>query len=170
MELTAKKLRNYIDTNLTVDVNYCGLDIQATMCAIYNGGEIECHSLLSTRFYEYKPHMRKLSSLTKEITVNGNKIIPIVELAKISSIYDYSDCRFEYEEDDNEVYCNIINGGCVIWCLAYDYIFGSFYNYEDGSKITKYCQFELFECLIAMHFWLWSDEYFDNNLLIEIKD
>jgi|SRR6478736_318548 len=51
------------------------------------------------------PILRPLSDLTKEIEVNGEKLVPIIEILKAVSLFDLSQCKFEYGiEENGEIY------------------------------------------------------------------
>ena len=84
MKLELKHLAPYLPYNLKVSK----LHVMHTCLGI---GSID--HILTTQKEAYKPILRPLSDLTKEIEINGEKFVPIVELAKIA----YPDLVWEFD-------------------------------------------------------------------------
>ena len=76
MKLQIQHLSPYLPYGLKVRRKSSNREIIIDMYA-YNIYDILQHTSI------YKPILRPLSDLTKEIEVNGKKFVPIVELAKL---------------------------------------------------------------------------------------
>ena len=140
--------------------------IVGTLCCHVENGELTYSS-----FNGCTPICRNLSDLTKEIEHNGEKFIPIIELAKIAlpnkqGYYNLTEIKDK----------SVFNG---LWvCLGHGYYFKytEFCNSFDCIKfngiIPDYnChipnQLQLFQKLISWHFNLMdeSEEFTDVNTL-----
>jgi hypothetical protein len=107
----------------------------------------------------YKLCLRPLSDLTKEIEIEGEKIVPIVELAKIAFP------NSKYELDGFHV--NLGHG----YSFYFDYTVNSFnclkdYNdktYNGSCFVPR--QFELFQKLLEWHFWIGDQSKFGQDII-----
>jgi hypothetical protein len=103
-------------------------------CGIYSRG-----LKTFTNGYDLKPILRPLSDLTKEIEVDGNKFIPIIELACLNGAFGNDKDRLYVEEkyfrSENEIvyFVNYHTGGDEddyilsisygsIWCTGYQIV------------------------------------------------
>lgn len=125
------------------NVEITGIDFQNNRVLIRNGYVTERDSI--------KPILRPLSDLTKEIEVNGEKFMPIIELAKLALsvkvlIKPIIDERFSKVtfEGHNEDYMFLVNKG-LDFCLS-NISFGSSHNIRISNQI------QLFEKLYECHF------------------
>lgn len=100
---------------------------------------------------EFKPLLRPLSDLTKEIEVNGEKFIPMIELAKlalsvkflIKPIVDSQFLKVTFE-GHNEDYSLLINKG-LDFCLS-NVSLGRQHNVRISNQL------QLFQKLYEWHF------------------
>ena len=99
---------------------------------------------------EYKiiPYCHPLSDLTKEIEHNGEKFMPIVELAKISWITEYVNFKFQSLKEDS-VFIAFSDKKNV---FGYDSNAQSFFGGLDGKPCSVVNQLQLFQKLIEWHF------------------
>lgn len=96
---------------------------------------------------DVKPILHPLSDLTKEIEHNGEKFVPIVELAKISSMVDDIN---KYEISTNSRFLSIYFENNQIFSYSKKY---RSFTYECfGSLHMCPYQFQLFQKLIEWHF------------------
>ena len=96
----------------------------------------------------YKPIIRQLSDLTKPIEHNGEKFVPIVELAKISWITEYVNFKFQSLKEDS-VFIAFSDKKNV---FGYDSNAQSFFGGLDGKPCSVVNQLQLFQKLIEWHF------------------
>jgi hypothetical protein len=99
MKLELKHLAPYLPYGLRgfyMDADY---DKQIEVEGLYNYDDIYNSEHGDMSFDYFKPILRQLSDLTKEIEVNGEKFVPIIKLAftKSLSMYQFIDGAF---------YCN----------------------------------------------------------------
>ncbi len=136
--------------------------------------ELRDKSLKATNldfFMKYaKPHLHSLDKLTEPILPNGE--IPIVELAKIASLFDTSEFTFEVGTDELGFWCNILKNGCVKDCMLFDGRL--FMNNYEMTNLISYSdipnQLELFEKLKEWHFNIYNldkDQYLEKS---EVKN
>lgn len=101
-----------------------------------------------------KPILRPLSDLTKEIEVNGEKIVPVLIIAKMFGFGDLE--KFELDDD-------VVAYGWVERYMddSQPYSFGYFQNGEfgtwyddidDSHPIQTHCKMEVIEWLYEHHF------------------
>jgi len=100
---------------------------------------------------------RPLNQLTETITHEGRSIVPIVELAKQSCLFETFGCEFETEQEygfDSEVWCNLYNEieTVVIWSLTYNLNHNSFLTDFESTFKGKCDQYSLFNRLHSLHF------------------
>lgn len=111
---------------------------------------------------EIKPILRPLSNLTKEIEVNGEKFVPIVELAKLTHIKEKH--IFEISQS--------VKGECDGVKYSFGFYNGSFWMRRlRGKKWVDnavFSQDELFEKLDEWHF-DWKYNLIKNGLAIDIN-
>ncbi len=94
MELELKHLRNYLGCNLK-----CSIHSELFPSPVLTGingifAYLNYHGAsLSSEIEKIKSLLRPLLDLTKEIDINGEKFVPIVELAKIA----YPDLVWEFD-------------------------------------------------------------------------
>lgn len=99
---------------------------------------------------EVFPILRPPANLTKEIEVNGEKFIPIVELAKLAG--------FGYNKEYKFIDCGIGTEDHESWCyFIYDLKYKNFYNSSgnnfDGANDSRVeNNFELMNKLYEWHF------------------
>ncbi len=101
---------------------------------------------------DFKPILRPLSDLTKEIEVNGSKFVPIVELVKISDPF--------FRTVKDILSKGVVHGiryfdetsNCIVFNYSRDT--SSFTTFENDLKTTFITQkqLELFEKLYEWHF------------------
>ncbi len=109
---------------------------------------------------QVKPILRPLSDLTKEIEVNGKKIIPIVELCKISE-------KYKNDIYETEIYSSEFSYGIkffyrkrLIWNFQYYAPQQSFFAIkEKGATPLLYNQKAMFDYMHSL--------WFDTENLIE---
>jgi hypothetical protein len=113
--------------------------------------DFENWSPINSDIGNYKPIMRPLSDLTNEIEVNGEKFVPIVELAKIAfPLYKWilnEECNFAMTKED------------VYFDFNYHYYLFDF----DGDYLLD--QLKLFQKLYEWHFWLGDQERFGKDII-----
>ena len=124
------------------------------------------------RSCDFKPILRPLSDLIKEIEVNGEKFVPIIELAK----YCYNKIFNEIPIlDDHELLSEGDSCGLISYyeneriSLTHDKDdrFYSFTFYISGEEL-KVNQFELFNKLFEWHFDIYN--LIENGLAISYND
>ena len=99
-----------------------------------------------------KPILFSLEDLTKEITINGETFVPIIELAEIAGLKPFKgEYRMEFLNDERAAFveCKCFEHYGVKQRFAYYNDFG-FRATLDGYK--PYKQFELFEKLLEWKF------------------
>ena len=173
MKLKLKHLAPYLPYGLK-GYFYDKFDIVTEIDACYNIiSSLNNGNILIKGF---KPILRPLSDLTKEIEVNGERFIPIMNLCDLErkSVYWSSDGRKRL------VKCEIFeqqvvkhDGYDTFWAFGFHQD-GFFYGYETDLKdddnsgmmnITK--QFELFQKLFEWHFDVFG--LIDAGLAIDIN-
>lgn len=101
-----------------------------------------------------KPILRPLSDLTKEIEVNGEKFVPMVELAKIANL-DTTEYKLSSSGNAYGIRCNIENDdNSDKWeVLGFDLVNGFGHHYIPSKDWTIVMnQFELYGKLYEWHF------------------
>ena len=104
------------------------------------------------KFDDVKPILFSLEDLTKEITINGETFVPIIELAEIAGLKPFKgEYRMEFLNDERAAFveCKCFEHYGVKQRFAYYNDFG-FRATLDGYK--PYKQFELFEKLLEWKF------------------
>lgn len=112
-----------------------------------------------------------LSDLTKEIEVDGGKIVPIVQLLKKISLCDLSNCKFEYGFDDNEYWVNAyVNDSYSKLCdsLIFDGNIFNVLNNDEGYSLLN-PQHEALDVLSKYHF-DWKYNLIPKGLAIDINN
>jgi hypothetical protein len=115
------------------------------------------------QFYEatiwkFKPILRPLSDLTKEITHNGETFVPMLELAYLMPEYimvDYNGTlvHYSFQIDDDGNFCITFNSGVSDdMCLSYDKNQMSFYLTIGFSEAMVAPQYDMFQKLFEWHF------------------
>lgn len=102
----------------------------------------------------YKPILRPFSDLTKEIEINGEKFIPIVELAKIC------DESFQHDKDvktKGKIHgCKYLDKNDIVNVLAYHEDIMTFGLHSNGSLGKQFHvapnQYTMFQKLFEWHF------------------
>ena len=101
----------------------------------------------------FRPILHPLSDLTKTIEHNGEKFVPIIELARTG--FDVCD-DFEIKTRSKEGIsgCMFSDSDGIRSVFAYHYDRKSFGAHlcDDGAFITVYNQFIMFQKLIELHF------------------
>jgi hypothetical protein len=131
MKLELKHLAPYLPYELNGIVEYSEDDKQIIKLHTEDGQNNVVGIADWFRGYTCKPILRPLSDLTKEIEVNGEKFVPIVELAKKNSYYGINevkkvfvsaDCYCVRYLDNKNIerqfeYCNGENKNFFIYCV-----------------------------------------------------
>ena len=114
---------------------------------------IEISHRIYVQISSCKPLLRQLSELTKEIEIDGEKFVPITELAKIYETdeifghlkfeikYDFAAVKYVDSEENNIIFC-------------YNFKTKSFGTHDFDNKIihTVQNQLDLFQKLFEWHF------------------
>lgn len=106
MELELKHLSAYLPYNVNLKSN------EGRISSVMTGIQypyIECtleHNI-ADHVSNFSLILRPLSDLAKEIEVNGEKFVPIIELYKLSNQYNYND-EIDYEFIDSGGACKIL--------------------------------------------------------------
>jgi len=117
------------------------------------------------KFDDVKIIARPLSDLAKEIEVNGEKFVPIVELAKIGiGVRDaiFKSIKTESKKGDYS-FVDETSKLCFYF-TSKDSSFGNFYN---GKTYSVFNQYELFQKLLSCHFDLFN--LIPNGLAIDVN-
>lgn len=115
----------------------------------YISGRDEKHNMRGNYgIRECKPILYDLSHLTKEIEHEGKKFQVIKEILNQASVYDLTDCIFEINEDDENVYIDAYKNGRLIDALHYD---GNVFIMNRDDKYHP-PQLELHDILLKYHF------------------
>ena len=98
MKLEIKHLAPYLPYGLKAkfqakNKKTCRKYVIGTISVMYSDCSICCYDTVNATPDNFKPILRPLSDLTKEIEINGEKFVPIVELAKIA----YPDLVWEFD-------------------------------------------------------------------------
>jgi hypothetical protein len=113
---------------------------------------------------ESKILLRPISDLTKEIEVNGEKFVPILELCKIAFNYiQYERLEKKYSESNGAYSIEIKN----IFSFHFDSNDNSFIAMNKGKIVCVPNQLQLFNKLLSWHFDLF--DLIKNNLAIDIN-
>jgi len=176
MELTTKHLAAYLPYGLKVSnsINFADFGICQNTTELLQGYSFGNVITDKDEFgIEYCIlHLRPLSDLTKEITINGETFVPMLELLKIA-INDF---------DDNE---GEINAGMITEWELHDLNITAYLNEElvckllyNKSKIKFTfispqdlwwsCSYSLMEKLLEWHFDIFG--LLENNLAININE
>jgi hypothetical protein len=133
--------------------NVCGSFIYKLYSCNSETNVVELVGETNLKTDEFKPVLHKLSDLTKEIEHNGEKFVPIIELARTG--FDVCD-DFEIKTRSKEGIsgCMFSDSDGIMSVFAYHYDRESFGAHlcDDGSFITVYNQFIMFQKLIELHF------------------
>ncbi len=131
-----------------VNVNYLPeQEVIRSVFAVYKNNRIKIDGVcLHIDITGFKPILRQLSDLTKEIDYKGEKFVPIVELAKMALNQNVNPLRFH--RDDDGYYVELNNNVVFAYCYN-QYCFG-LYKYNELFTVTK--QLQLFQKLIEWHF------------------
>jgi len=150
MKLELKHLSPYLPYELKIR---CGeISHPILTCSDTNEFEIAIKEVFINS--AYKPILRPLSDLTKEIEINGEKFVPIVELAKKNSYYGIneveqvfvsSDCYCVRYLDNENIerqfeYCNGENKNFFVYCVW------------NGLRCDCYNVLSLYQYLLEQHF------------------
>jgi len=172
--LELKHIVGYLPWGLKVRTG--GKIIRNLVIQIKSLEEVNKSILLDTLIdgFGHKPILFPLSSLTKEIEVNGKLITPIVEMLKncICQIYgkdqidDYSDFT-TYQEDENYAVIFYNDGDRYSFSVDFE-TQKDFTFYVNGSSLMI-DKLELFEMLYQMYFAINIPEhlYIDASTLTE---
>jgi hypothetical protein len=117
---------------------------------------------------EFKPILRPLSDLTKEIEVNGEKFVPIGVLLNIALKNVKKEKELEPWYDSNSVCFSAVvktKKGCLN--ISFDHTDNSFVMINEGRTICVPNQLELFEKLYEWHFDIHG--LIENGLAIDIN-
>jgi len=118
----------------------------------------------------YYPILRNLSDLTKEIEVNGEKFVPMVELAKIANLDITKYSLGEYNGDTYGILCDIKNDDDIDTheVLGFDLISGFGHHYKPSKNFTIVNnQLQLWNKLFEWHFDIFG--LIQNNLAIDLN-
>ena len=142
--------------------------------------ELTEHNFTNVFKYLTTIYLHPLSDLTKEIEVNGEKLVPMVELAKIlnlkGEIFDNDDClSFGWDEnygDDMQGYCIGWNSKGKFFGVGYsEDVFGiDFEKYDNGNDKMLYelpFTYDCFQKLLEWHFDIFG--LIENGLAIDIN-
>lgn len=176
MELTIKHLAAYLPYGVKIitpnDYSFYGVKTDAKALVLDGLKDKSLNFYGMGGFYpikHFKPILRPLSDLTKEIEHNGEKFVPLVELAKIVGLditkFDLSEtaiayglrCNIENDDDDDKYKVlgfDIFNG------------FGIHYRPSKSWGIVPN-QVELWPKLYEWHFDIFG--LIENNLAIDIN-
>ena len=165
-ELKLEHLSSYLPYGLNVQSKRTSYPrytrIETLTCTIL------CHFEVKG-LYQIKPILRPLSDLTKEIDHNGEKFVPLIYIIKKISLFDLSDCIFEYDEDYDEdgIYVNAVYEGRVIDSITFD---GNMFRCmnNDGSFDFYNPQHLALDLLSELHF-DWKYRLIDQGLAIDIN-
>jgi hypothetical protein len=163
MKLELKHLAGYLPYGLGIYSETYG--IKSIMTISGNGGDNPSDSIESVLSGKFKPLLRPLSSLVKEIEVNGERFVPIVELAKLAFFKTEGAelCgNFARLEDGYSFhFSNNTDGVCFSCRKGYD-----------GKRWDYNCfvpnQLVLFQKLYEWHFDIYG--LIDKGLAIAIED
>jgi hypothetical protein len=182
MELELKHLAGYLPYDLkgVISTKHQINEVELTHLSEYSlKTSPSIHGFEYCSFSEFKPLLRPLSSLIKEIEVDGKRFVPMVELADIAYC-DISDKNYKTAQDENSigVSFNIENdeNEFTHQVFAYSFTtkhFGRHLRVNPHQKHLAEVEFvlhqlELFEKLFEWHFDIYG--LIDKGLAIEIKD
>ena len=170
MKLEIKHLSAYLPYGLKVKwgadtANLVGL----VRDAVILNGEFWMSSQ-KTSIDNIKPILRNLSDLTKEIEVNGEKFVPMIELAKIANLDTTKYSLGDYNGDTYGILCDIRNNDDYDTheVLGFDLISGFGHHYKPSKNFTIVNnQLELWNKLFEWHFDIFN--LIPNNLAIDIN-
>ena len=153
MELTIEHLSAYLPYKLqcVASGKLYGIDILKK--------EMDCYMLMNliNNDTTYKPVLRSISELTKEIEHNGEKFVPMIELLKIEMDLHFKNCS-DFNIEYNVMFSWVkYNFNFEQYALFYDNSFISFKgaNYNNGSILGYYPtlnQYSLIQKLLSWHF------------------
>jgi len=149
-----------------VDLTAISLDSPFVFITTYLGSREE----IMKHIDEVKPILRPLSDLTKEIEVNGEKFVPMVELAKIANLDITKYSLGEYNGDTYGILCDIKNDDDIDTheVLGFDLISGFGHHYKPSKNFTIVNnQLQLWNKLFEWHFDIFG--LIQNNLAIDLN-
>lgn len=170
MELELKHLAGYLPYGLGIYSETYG--IKSIMTIRGNGGDNPSDSIESVLSGKFKPLLRPLSSLMKEIEVDGEPFVPMLELIKIA-IDQYD--RGEGIIDSSEIIGALYGINRISVLLSYDVKCSLIYDsiqmkfiFNSPQNLMFACGYILFEKLYEWHFDIYG--LIDKGLAIAIKD
>lgn len=159
MSIELKHLAAYLPYEVKVFVENSEPQILELHSCYYNSSKQICTTLKYKKGNDYefdidecKLILRPLSDLTKEIEVNGKKIVPIVELAKITlPDYQYEiEKTFSISESKIGIRFNV-NTKLVFFGYDSDFYLNTILN-KKLARHTPNFQYLLFQKLFEWHF------------------
>lgn len=155
-KLELKHIAPYLNYELKCQTVDEGEAVISELNAAYSDNSYSFMNIVESEkgFEEIKPILRPLSDLTKEIEVNGEKFVPIVEIGKILGFGFLQ--RFE-EEDGIVEYGWNSHGMEDTQPYAFGYFedgkFGVWYDCVDDSyPIDEHCSMSSTSKLLEWHF------------------
>lgn len=94
-----------------------------------------------------KPQLWSLDMLTQPIEHKGKIVTPIIELLDKASLYDLSNCEFEINIEDEEIYIDAYNGGRLVDAMFYN---GNIFKMNGNTKYYP-PQIDLNELMLELH-------------------
>jgi hypothetical protein len=160
MKLKVEHIAPYLPYNLkaqfkAVEKPTCRKMVIGTIGAVYCDATICCFDTVNSSPVKYKPLLRPLSDLIKEIEIDGKIVIPIVELAKVESNSFRNITEVFKTDDDTDSYD---------FGVSYHDVFGAnalyvslrsnsmFYNSRGSISDSSRNQYQLFQKLFELHF------------------
>lgn len=180
--ITSDNLKYYINTNLQGIVSVNGVNEVHIMIGLDKFNVYTNRSSKPIPILNFKPIMRKLDDILElSINENNNHVIPIFEVAKISDKIGFKQSKYLKKvimDDDSLDYgktlyaCGWENIDNNEYKMFFSLENNSFYiarmGIKDVPKIVPN-QFLLFKILYGWHFWLGDQNYFNENIVIDIK-
>lgn len=182
--VSLKDIAKYWLYDLTVNYdNGHGEELEIKINGIKKGSRKDEVILLNDKviplyLHECQPNLRPLSQLIEEIEHNGERFVPIVELAKIgiddSQYPDWSKIRIE-EKDKHQIplrlWFDCVNGRAYDFESWFFYLKGAFFVecHDEDVHYEVRNQEQLFQKLYEWHFWTGDQSFFKKGLLIEKK-
>lgn len=96
---------------------------------------------------QLKPVFYSMDMLTQPIKHKGKTVTPIIELLDQASLYDLSDCEFEINIEDEEIYIDAYNGGRLVDAMFYN---GNIFKMNGNTKYYP-PQIDLNELMLELH-------------------
>jgi len=169
-KLTLEHLAPYLLYGLKAKMEIFGDNETIVEIVGLNFNEVELLGIRKTvtEWFDYeniKPLLRPLSDLTKEITHNGEKFVPMEKLC--NDFCNRTPCNTEF--GTSKILMHADNGGGLKWWFVYHRNKMTFELSDDNREMSNHTipQYEMFQKLFEWHFDVFG--LIDKGLAIDLN-